>query len=72
MDTTRQKELAREGWERKATYDEPRLSEMTTAYKDIGLEVHLEPFHADEEPGCSVCMRIMPDKYKTIYIRKKS
>ena len=72
MNMTRQEELARDGWERKATYDEPRLSEMTATYKDIGLEVHLEPLHADKEPGCSVCMRSMPDKYKTIYTRKKS
>jgi hypothetical protein len=45
---TRQDELARQGWQRKSTYDEPRLSEMADMYKDIGLEVHLEPFHADE------------------------
>jgi hypothetical protein len=47
---TRQDELVRQGWQRKSTYDEPRLSEMADMYKDIGLEVHLEPFHADEEP----------------------
>jgi hypothetical protein len=48
---TRQDELARQGWQRKSTYDEPRLSEMADMYKDIGLEVHLEPFHADEITG---------------------
>ena len=68
---TRQEQLAHQGWQRQATYDEPRLSEMADMYKDIGLEVHLEPFHADEEPGCTVCMATKPELYKTIYTRKK-
>ena len=68
---TRQEELARQGWTRRATYDEPRLSEMAEMYRDIGLEVHLEAFHADEETHCSDCMASMPEKYKTIYTRKK-
>ena len=68
---TRQEELAHQGWQRQATYDEPRLSEVTDMYKDIGLEVHLEPFHADEEPGCTDCMAPRPEFYKTIYTRKK-
>lgn len=71
MGMMRQEELFRQGWERQATYDEPRLSEMADLYKDIGLEVHLEPFHPDEEPGCTSCMAIMPERYKTIYTRKK-
>ncbi|MGD9238733.1 MAG: hypothetical protein PVG69_01835 [Desulfobacterales bacterium] len=69
---TQQEKLARQGWTRQATYDGPRLSEMTDLYTDIGLEVHLEPFHPDEEPGCTGCMAINPEQYKTIYTRKKS
>ncbi len=72
MGTSRQKKLAQLGWERQATYDEPRLSEMAEVYEEIGLEVHLEPFHPDEEPGCTGCMAMMPEQYKTIYTRKKS
>jgi len=71
MGLTRQQELAQQGWEKKATYDEPRLSEISHNYAEIGLEVHLEPFHPDEESGCSSCMASMPDQYKTIYTRKK-
>jgi hypothetical protein len=71
MGITRQAELARQGWKRQATYDEPRLSEMVDIYREIGMEVHLEPFHPDEEPGCAACMASMPEKYKTIYTRKK-
>lgn len=69
---TSQEALTRQGWEKQATYDEPRLSEVAEMYSEIGLEVHLEPFHADEEPGCTGCMKIMPELYKTIYTRKKS
>ena len=72
MGTSRQKELAQLGWERQATYEEPRLSEMAEVYEEIGLEVHLETFHPDEEPGCTGCMAMMPEQYKTIYTRKKS
>ncbi len=72
MGTTRKEELALQGWQRQATYDEPRLSEMAEIYEELGLEVHLEPFHPDEEPGCAACMASMPEQYKTIYTRKKS
>jgi len=67
----RQQELTSQGWQRQATYNEPRLSEMADTYVQIGLEVHLEPFHADEEPGCTGCMVFMPALYKTIYTCKK-
>ncbi len=68
---TRQEELTRQGWKRQATYDEPRLSEMADMYEEIGLKIHLEPFHPDDEPGCTGCMASMPEPYKTIYTRKK-
>ena len=71
MGITRQAELGLQGWKRQATYDEPRLSEMVDMYREIGLRVHLEPFHPDEESGCTACMASMPEQYKTIYTRKK-
>ena len=64
--------LISEGWEKRMTYDEPRLSEMTAIYKEIGLEVHLEPFDAANEKGCTGCMQLSQDRFKTIYTRKKS
>jgi hypothetical protein len=63
--------LISEGWQKQATYDEPRLSEMVDMYKEIGLDVHLEPFNADNEEGCTDCMALIPDQFKTIYTRKK-
>jgi hypothetical protein len=68
---TREEELTRAGWEKQMTFDEPRLSELVEMYEEIGFEVHLEPFHPDEEPGCTECMKADPDKYKTIYTRKR-
>ena len=68
---TREKELTAQGWQRRATYDEPRLSEMIAMYKDIGFEVHVEPIHPEEENGCTGCMQLTPDLYKTVYTRGK-
>jgi hypothetical protein len=69
---TREEELKREGWERRTTYDDPRLSEMVETYKELGFEVHLEPFHPEEEPLCTECMLRESERFKTIYTRKKS
>jgi hypothetical protein len=69
---SREDELARQGWKRVLTCDEPRLSEMVEMYREIGFEVHLEPFHPEEEPGCAECLQADPGRYKTIYTRKES
>ena len=63
--------LISKGWEKQTTYDEPRLSEMVDMYKEIGLEVLLEPFNAANENGCTGCMELSPDQFKTIYTRRK-
>ncbi|MBI9087430.1 MAG: hypothetical protein JEZ11_27825 [Desulfobacterales bacterium] len=66
---TRHEELTARGWHRQVTYDEPRLSDIVEMYREMGMEVHLEPFDAATEPGCSECMKAAPDKYATIYTR---
>ena len=68
---TPKEKLIQQGWEKQATYDDPRLSEMVDMYKEIDLEVHLEPFNAANEEGCTGCMQLRPDMFKTIYTRKK-
>jgi hypothetical protein len=68
---TRKEELVKEGWEKQTTYDEPRLSEIVEMYQEMNLEVHLEPYNPAEEPGCAECMSIAPERFKTIYTRKK-
>ena len=71
VQTNPEQNLVQTGWEKQATYDEPRLSEMVEMYKEIGLEVHLEPFDPENEAGCTGCMQLTPEKFKTIYTRKK-
>ena len=66
-----EEKLIKEGWKKQATYDDPRLSEMVEMYRDIGLEVHLEPFSAANEPGCTGCLQVEPDQFQTIYTRRK-
>ena len=64
-------DLEKQGWVKQTTYDEPRLSEMIEMYKEMGFEVHIEIFVPDNEPGCSQCMSSQPERYKTIYTRRK-
>ena len=68
---TPEEKLIQQGWQKQAIYDDPRLSEMVDMYKEIGLDVHLEPFNAANEEGCTGCMQLLPDMFKTIYTRKK-
>ncbi|RPH50969.1 MAG: hypothetical protein EHM85_08365 [Desulfobacteraceae bacterium] len=63
--------LLNEGWKKRSTTDEPRLSELVKTYKELGFEVLLVPFDPDDESGCSECMKISPQHYRTIYTRKK-
>ena len=68
---TREEELKKEGWEKRFTTDEPRLSEMVEQYKEIGFEVLLEPMDTSSEE-CTICITAFSDRYKTIYTRPKS
>ncbi len=68
---TREEELTQQGWEKQTTYDKPRLSEIVELYEEMGLEVLLEPFNPDDEPGCVECMKMSPEQFKTIYTRKQ-
>ncbi len=65
----REQELAREGWVKRTTYDEPRLTEMAELYGELGFEVHLEPFSPGDEPRCAECMKEAPGRFSTIYTR---
>jgi hypothetical protein len=70
---TREEELKKEGWEKRFTMDEPRLSEMVEEYKEIGFEVLLEPVDTSSEE-CTSCMidPALSNRYKTIYTRPKA
>jgi hypothetical protein len=68
---TRKEELEKEGWEKRFTIDEPRLSEAVDQYKELGFEVLLESVDPSTEE-CTSCIAIDPKRYKTIYTRKKN
>jgi hypothetical protein len=67
----REEELRKEGWEKRFTIDEPRLSEMVEQYKELGFDVLLEPVDLSSEE-CTTCLKIpgFTQRYKTIYTRK--
>jgi hypothetical protein len=68
---SREEELKKEGWEKRFTIDEPRLSEMAAQYEELGFEVLLEPVDLSSEE-CTSCFAGDPKRYKTLYTRKKS
>ena len=70
QEMSREEELKKEAWEKRFTIDEPRLSEMVDQYKELGLEVLLEPVDISSEE-CTTCITAFHDRYKTIYTRQR-
>jgi len=68
---SREEELQKQGWEKRFTTDEPRLSEMAEQYQELGFEVLLEPVDPSSEE-CTVCITASSDRYRTIYTRRRS
>jgi hypothetical protein len=70
----RHKKLIEEGWTRRFTAEEPRLSEMKELYESLGLEVLVTSATPEEGQQCSGCFEIaeFEDRYKTIYTRGKA
>ena len=70
---SREEELKKQGWEKRFTIDEPRLSEMVEQYKELGFEVLLEPVDTSSEE-CTTCLKdpSFSQLYKTIYTRQRS
>ena len=66
---SREEELRKEGWEKRFTADDPRLTEAVEMYKELGFEVHLEPVDTSSSEECTSCLTVFTDRYKTIYTR---
>ncbi len=65
-------ELEKEGWVKRTTIDEPRLSEITELYKSLGYEVRVEPVKVEDlDEGCRRCYQNQIDKIRTVYVRKR-
>jgi hypothetical protein len=67
---TREQKLAEQGWTRRGTFDEPKLSEVAEMYLELGFEIHLDPLDLEEDVECDACMRSRPELFKTIYTKK--
>jgi hypothetical protein len=63
--------LIQEGWSRRFSAEEPRLSEMKQFYESLGLEVLLVPGVTPEEEACALCFNApdFKERYYTIYTR---
>jgi hypothetical protein len=68
----RQEELETEGWTRRFTAGEPRLTEAVAEYQEMGFEVLLEPIDPLEMTAeCSSCLMAAGDRTKIIFTRRK-
>jgi len=64
-------QLEKDGWIKRTTIDEPRLSEIILEYELLGYEVHLEPVKLEDlDEECRRCYENNIDKTKTVYVRK--
>jgi hypothetical protein len=70
----RHRKLIEEGWTRRFTADEPRLSEMKEFYESLGLEVLVTSGTPEEGQECAECFDILEfeERYRTIYTRDKA
>ena len=61
-----------EGWIKRTTINEPKLSEMVEEYESLGFEVLLEPVNLDECADCGkICYGNDVDEFRTVYVRKR-
>jgi hypothetical protein len=65
-------ELKKQGWIKRTTIGEPRLSEIVDEYEALGFEVRLELVNLEEmDEECRRCYGNEADKFKTVYVRKR-
>jgi hypothetical protein len=66
------KKLEKEGWIKRTTIGEPRLSEIIELYKSLGYEVRVERVKLEElDNECRKCYENAADDIKTVYVKKK-
>jgi hypothetical protein len=64
-------QLEKDGWIKRTTIDEPRLSEIILEYESLGYEVHLEPVKLEDlDEECRRCYENNMGTIKTVYVRK--
>jgi hypothetical protein len=70
----RDEQLVSEGWVRRFSSEEPRLTEMKETYEGMGFEVLVEPGMLGDDSECKSCFSTegFQERYKTIYTRGSS
>ena len=71
MKQSREEQLKKEGWTRRFSASEPRLSESVELYESLGFEVRLEPFEPESDEDCHECIEGFEGTIKVIYTRPK-
>ena len=69
-------ELLAQGWVKKTTIGEPRLSEIVANYRNMGYEVHVVEHPVDETgDSCNTCFSAGAEAgkmYGDVYVRGKA
>ncbi|MBT3232063.1 MAG: hypothetical protein HN356_04550 [Calditrichaeota bacterium] len=61
----------KEGWETRFFGQEPRLSEVTELYEELGFEVSIEPLVKSTCVGCTECFdENTPNSIFVVYTRR--
>lgn len=70
---TRAEQLTAQGWTKRFTASEPRLSEAVRTYRELGFEVHLEPVASEDLPAaaCAECYLVRSRRVFVVYTRPK-
>ncbi|MCC6246576.1 MAG: hypothetical protein IT499_02280 [Rubrivivax sp.] len=66
--------LATQGYERRTTAAEPRLSEIVEEYRRIGFDVEVVDHEADAET-CNVCFEgpaVAKAGYRDVWVRRRT
>lgn len=84
IEVDRTEELEKEGWKRQFVANEPRLSEASEMYTQLGYEVHLESLpkeqkcdscagtkNQEKQSECRICFAGVEDQYKVIFTRPR-
>lgn len=66
-------DLVSQGWERRFSAEDPRLSEMADYYRSLGLDTLVVDGVIGDESECRSCFEAsgFEGRYKTLYTRPK-
>lgn len=57
-------------WEKKGIFDDPRVSELSKMYEDMGFSVKLIRLDPTLESACTQCMKEHPDRFRVLYTKR--